>query len=190
MGLHRTVGAWIAIPLALSALTGLPNAFPALQEALTGKVQSAPRSTAGGPLLPIDAAWQRVQRISPNPKEVLIHVARKPADPIEIFVIAADAPHANARTYLYLDAHDGHVLRYVPYAQMGTGGKIYYWMLSLHTGELGGIFGQLILFICAAFVLLLCFTGIRTCIRRWVNKRRPLPSARPAPAALPAQQAR
>lgn len=173
MGLHRTVGAWVAVPLALSALTGLPNAFPALENALTGKEERAPRSTATGPMLPIDAAWQRVQRLSPNPKEVLIHVARKPLDPIEIFIIAADAPHANARTYLFLDAHDGHVLRYAPYARMGTGGKVYYWMLSLHTGEVGGIFGQLILFLGAAGALLLGFTGIRTWFRKRANKRKP-----------------
>ena len=187
MGLHRTVGAWVAIPLALSALTGLPNAFPALQEALTGKAQRAPRSTVRGPMLAIDAAWQRVQRVSPNPREVLIHVARKPSDPIEIFVIAADAPHANARTYLYLDAHDGHVLRYVPYARMGIGGKTYYWMLSLHTGEVGGVFGQLILFLGAVGALVLGFTGIRTWLRRRVRKRKPRVTAQPETTARPAQ---
>jgi uncharacterized iron-regulated membrane protein len=183
MGLHRTVGAWAAIPLAISATTGLPNAFDFVHEAIAGKEEAPPHSTAGGPLLSLDAAWARIVRAAPNPRETLIHVARKPADPIEVFVIAADAPHANARTYLFLDAHDGHVLRFTPYAAMRPGSKVYYWMLSVHTGEVGGIFGQALLFLGAAGALLLGFTGIRTWARRRAKKAKSGTAARAAAAA-------
>lgn len=176
MGLHRTVGGWVAIPIALSALTALPNAFPAVRNGLAAIGSSAPskkpQSGAAGPLIRVSTAWEEIQRLTPHPSETLIHVANKPADPLEIYVIAADAPHANARTYLYLDAHNGKILKFVPYSQMGLGDRLYYWMLSIHTGEIGGLAGQLVLAAGALGALTLGYTGILTWFRRRANKQR------------------
>jgi uncharacterized iron-regulated membrane protein len=184
MGLHRTLGGWVAIPLAVSALTALPNAFPIVRSALaaTGSndVHTRLRSTETGPLLPVSAAWRRVQALTPNPREVLIHIPHKPVDPLEIYIIASDAPHANARTYLYLDSHNGGVINFTPYAEMGVGDKVYYWMLSVHTGEVGGFFGQTILALGAAGALVLGFTGVRTWFRRRANRKTSRPSVSPA----------
>lgn len=176
MGLHRTIGGWIAIPVAISAMTALPNAFPFLHDAMLSldgtqaekKLHSAP----GGKFLPVSVLWNEISRISPNPREVLIHIAHKAKDPVVVFIIAADAPHANARTYLYLDSHDGRVLSFTPYSATGLGTRLYYWMLSIHSGEVGGVFGQLVLFLGAAGSLVLGFTGIRTWYRRRANKAR------------------
>lgn len=173
IGLHRAVGAWVAIPLLLSALTGLPNAFDGLHDAMVSfdgkpeaRLVSTPPVDPHAALLPLAAAWRTIDRLSPNAREVLIHVARAPKDPLEIYIIAADAPHANARTYLWLDAWSGRVLSYVPYSRMGGGSRFYFWMLSLHTGAVGGVFGQLILFLGAIGALTLGYTGISAYIRR------------------------
>ena len=181
MGLHRTVGGWITIPIAISAMTALPNAFPFVHDALLsldGPKVEKKHSTAVGPFLNVSSVLKEVQRISPNPREVLIHLAYKASDPLEIYIIAADAPHANARSYLYLDAHDGHVLEFTPYSEMGRGSRLYYWMLSVHTGEVGGVLGQLILCLGAIGALVLGFTGIRTWYRRRKNKTRNAAKAR------------
>ncbi len=184
IGLHRAVGAWVAIPLLLSALTGLPNAFDGLHDAivsLDGKPETRLVSTPPvGPhaaLLPLATAWRTIDRLSPNAREVLIHVARAPKDPLEIYIIAADAPHANARTYLWLDAWSGRILSYVPYSRMGGGSRAYFWMLSLHTGAVGGVFGQLILFLGAIGGLTLGYTGISAYIRRRFKLDRKRPAA-------------
>lgn len=182
MGLHRTVGGWITIPIAISAMTALPNAFPFVHDTILSldgpKAEKKLNSTAVGPFLNVSAVLREVQQISPNPREVLIHLAHKPSDPLEIYIIAADAPHSNARTYLYLDAHDGHVLAFAPYSEMGLGSRLYYWMLSIHTGEVGGVLGQLILCFGAVGALVLGFTGIRTWYRRRANKTRNAARAR------------
>ncbi|MEO5494988.1 MAG: PepSY-associated TM helix domain-containing protein [Sphingomonas sp.] len=191
IGLHRAVGGWVAIPLLLSAITGLPNAFDALHGAivlLDGQAEAKPAST--GPAdpnaarFPLASAWQTIDRLAPNPREVLIHVARAPKDPIEIYIIAADAPHANARTYLWLDAWSGRVLSFVPYSRMGAGSRLYFWMLSLHTGEVGGLAGQCILFLGAIGALVLGYTGITAYIRRRfkLDKKQ---RKKPAISALP-----
>jgi vanillate O-demethylase ferredoxin subunit len=130
-----------------------------------------------GPRVPLSAVWREIGEFTPHPREVLIHIPYKPADPFEIYVIAADAPHANARTYLYLSSQDGSVMKFTPYADMGAGDKIYYWMLSIHTGEIGGVFGQTILALGASGVLVLGFTGVRTWFRRRANRKRSRPAA-------------
>lgn len=189
MGLHRTVGGWVAIPLAISATTGLPNAFSFVHDAIVSldgtPAQPKLRSAPHGPFLPVSKIDAVVEQASPNPREVLIHVAHKPSDVVEIYVIAADAPHANARTYLYLDSHDGRVLKFTPYSAMGIGSRIYYWTLSVHTGEVGGVFGQSILLLGAIGALVLGYTGILTWFRRRRNKKQSAGNARrPAAPAL------
>lgn len=179
LGLHRTVGAWVAIPLALSALTGLPNAFESLNDRLMaigdpngGKaVKAPPHQTSGS--IPLAQAYATVQRLMRSPSEVLIHVAPKPGAVIEIYAIEADAPHPNARSYLYLDSADGAVLRDAPYRDSGIGSRIYYWSLSWHTGEVGGVVGQMILFAGAAGALVLGYTGIASYLRRRFRQARP-----------------
>ena len=189
MGLHRTIGGWVAIPLAVSAITALPNAFPIIRSAMAAigsdEAHTKLRSADAGPLLPMSVVWREVQVLTPDPREVLIHVAHKPVDPLEIYIIAADAPHANARTYLYLDSYNGAVIKFTPYADMGVGDKVYYWMLSVHTGEIGGLFGQTILAAGAAGALALGFTGVRTWFRRRANRKRSRTSVIPAITSRP-----
>ncbi len=185
LDLHRTLGAWAATLLLVSSLTALPQAFDFVKDGLntiTGSpVETPPESTPPpktpgrkAAKIPMEQAWRTVQTLSPHPREALLHLPPKAKSPIEIFTIDADAPHANARTYLYLDAYSGRVLRYTPYGRMGLGGKIYFWTLSIHTGEVGGILGQFLLFLGALSVPVLAYTGVGSYLRRRF--------ARPAPA--------
>lgn len=177
LGLHRTVGGWAALMLMVSAATALPNAFDGVKAAIMGwgapAHEARPRShgAKGTPRLPMQAAYATATRLSPAPREMLMHLARRPADPIEIYIIDAHAPHANARTYLYLDAYSGRVLRFAPYAASGWGSLLYYWMLSVHTGEVGGIFGQLLLFAGAASVPVLAYSGLSSYLQRRFARR-------------------
>ena len=52
-----------------------------------------------------------------------------------IFTIGPGASHPNARTMLFLDAYTNEVLRFTPYARSSFGRKLYFWMLSWHTGK-------------------------------------------------------
>lgn len=176
LGLHKTIGAWAVILLAISAATALPNAFDGLKAMMIGE-QERPHSTPPVPKArkaPIEGAMAVVRTLTPGPREVLIHLARKGKDPVEAFVIEARAPHSNARSYLYLDAYSDKVLKFTPYSQMGFWGRVYYWMLSVHTGEVGGVIGQFLLFLGAVSVPVLCYTGASSYLRRRFRK----PSAR------------
>lgn len=174
LGLHRTVGGWGALFLLASALTGLPNAYDSIKAAMVGNEAHLSRIEPVSHALPPSLAgqWVTVQSLTPNPRDALIHVARKtPASPIEVFTIERGAPHANARSYIYLDGASGKVLRFAPYASSGTGSKAYFWMLSYHTGEAFGLLGQLAIFFGAACALVLGYTGIWTWLNRKLRQR-------------------
>ena len=177
-GLHRTVGAWVALPLILSALTGLPNAFEFLHSSLDrlgGSTETKPlagRIVEPRGAISVTNVIATIERLTPGAQETLIHLDQKPGAPIEAYVIEANAPHANARTYIYFDATSGRVVSYRPYALLGFGSRVYYWMLSLHTGALG-LVGQIFIFAGAAGGLVLGYTGIWLYLRRKLKIRAP-----------------
>jgi vanillate O-demethylase ferredoxin subunit len=178
MALHRAVAGWVALPLLLSATTGIPNAFEWLNDALTGigaRERPEPRSAGTKRTLTLQQAFVIARRETDAPSEVLIHVAPEPGDPIEIYAIEATAPHANARSYLYVDAESGRIIQDTPYDALGPGAKAYYWMLSWHMGELGW-WNRIVIFMGAAGAIVLGYTGIGSYLLR---KRKKLGADRP-----------
>jgi len=115
---------------------------------------------------------QTLQSLVPDPAEALIHFPAKPRDPIEIFAIERGAPHANARTMLFLDAYSGRVLRFTPYAQSSLGHRAYFWTLSWHTGMVGGFAGPLVLISGALALIFLAWSGLGSFLRRSLRPAR------------------
>jgi vanillate O-demethylase ferredoxin subunit len=175
MQVHKLVGIYSGAILLLLVLTGLPLSFDWYRHGLYTLTGSAlpekfPKSklpAAGEPgRLSMQAAWDQAQAVVPNWSEVLIHYPAKPAAPVDMYLIERDAPHANARTMLFLDAYSGAVLRHTPYAQSSAGHKLYFWTISFHTGQVGGLPGQLLLLAAALGVPVLAYTGIASWLRR------------------------
>lgn len=173
---HKTVGMYASLIVLASVLTGLPQSFDWYKNGMyriTGSPlqAEAPKSaaaaeSASAKRLPMELLWRRAQKLVPWPAEALLHYPGKPRDAAEIYLIGRDAPHPNARTMLFLDAYTGEVLRFIPYAASGAGHKLYFWTLSLHTGLIGGLFGQLLLLVGALSVPVLAYTGISGYLRR------------------------
>ncbi|SFH67921.1 vanillate O-demethylase ferredoxin subunit [Collimonas sp. OK307] len=173
INLHKTVGFYVSLILLTSVLTGLPQAFDWYKNGIYTIAGSAPAAkapksqpAAGAQRLSMEAMWQRAQEYMPHPQEILLHYPDKPRDAVEMYLIANDAPHPNARTMLYLDAYSGKTLKYIPYADSSLGSKLYFWTLSLHTGHIGGPVVQLLLMAAALSVPFLAYTGIATWLRR------------------------
>jgi ferredoxin-NADP reductase len=171
--LHRVAGVCASAVLLSQVLTGLPWAFDWYAHGvytITGSPRPKnPKSVVpadGATRLPLETFWRTAQELSPNPQDALLHIPDKPREPIEMYLIAHDAPHPNARTMLFVDAYSGKVLRFVPYAQNSIGFRLYFWMLSWHTGQYGGLLAQLLLLFGALTVPVLGYTGIRNFVRR------------------------
>jgi vanillate O-demethylase ferredoxin subunit len=101
------------------------------------------------------------------PVRALLKFHNKKADaPMEGFLINQNAPHVHARSMIYVDAYSGTVLKYLPYSENSLGHKVYFWMLSFHTGQVGGVLGKIVLLFGAGSVPFMAFTGWKMYLSR------------------------
>jgi uncharacterized iron-regulated membrane protein len=182
LSLHKTLGSYAALVILFSALTGIPIAWDstrAVFDFFSGAAKSPPPAAlapvAAGPLAGFDAAARQLEALMPGATET--YIARPKNGVVVSYAIAANAPHPNARSYLWLDGRTAGVIRFTPYAQATPGFRFYYWLLSLHTGVAGGVGWQIILLFGTLSVPLLGYTGLASYLRR--AKRRPAPESVP-----------
>jgi uncharacterized iron-regulated membrane protein len=173
LNVHKTLGAYAAVVVLTSAVTGVPQAFDWAVSALytlTGSKEEtppAPLPATTAPFVGMEAVARRLAALVPGARETLIHFPEKGR--VHTFSIAADAPHPNARTYAWFAASDGRVLSFVPYAQDSAGRKLAMWLLSVHLGLVGGLTTQFLLFFGALSVPVLVGTGAISYFRRKSN---------------------
>jgi vanillate O-demethylase ferredoxin subunit len=171
--LHRTTGMYAAPVLLVCALTGLPQAFGWAERAIDIASASPPHAAtaaglhvaaianaAGAAAPSIEAMWRHALRLSPPLQKAQLRFSQAPGQPVVIELVARNAPHANANGYLYFDPASGALLKHVPYEANPLGHKIYLWALATHYGWVGGVAGQLALFLGAISVPLLAWAGI------------------------------
>jgi ferredoxin-NADP reductase/uncharacterized iron-regulated membrane protein len=172
LNLHRTIGVYASLILLMSTVTSLTFTFEWARHAIfyaTSSPWPAPKPSASAiqsEMLPAETFMRQTLSLVPAAREIILTYPRKASSPVEIYVIERNAPHPNARTYLYLDPYTGEALRFEPYATSSVGNRIYRWLGSLHTGNVGGLPVQLLLFAGILGVPVLAYTGIRSYLRR------------------------
>ena len=173
LNLHRTTGVYVCLVLLVVGLSALPLAFKPVRYAIFSAVGSPmpapkPKSTKaaeGAAPAPLEEILERAQALVPGATDTVLTPAHKGGDPVEIFMVAPDAPHANARSYAWFDSATGSLLRFEPYASSSTGNKIHRFLSALHMGYIGGPLGQVLLFLGVLGVPVLGYTGITSYLR-------------------------
>jgi uncharacterized iron-regulated membrane protein len=171
INLHRTYGMYVALVLLATAGAALTFTFDWARGAVYAIMGSPPperkpvSAESGGTVLPLETFLARTLAMVPDAGDITLINPGKPGAAVEIIVIERAAPHPNARTMLFLDAHTGGVLRFEPYAASSPGHKVYRWLASLHMGYIGGVFGQLVLLAAILGIPILGYTGIRSYLR-------------------------
>jgi uncharacterized iron-regulated membrane protein len=204
LNLHKTLGAYVALVILFSAVTGVPIALESTQSViyfLTGsKITPPPAATevpasvtpvavaarsadvapptatnaAGVSFAGFQAIADRIESLMPQARETYIALPKKGV--VSSYAIATGAPHPNARSYVWFEPATARVLRFTPYAQATTGFRVYYWMLSLHTAVTGGIAVQVILLVGTLSVPVLAYTGVASYLRRKSRRETPAPA--------------
>jgi len=183
LNLHRATGIYVCLILLVIGLSALPLAFKPVRYWIYAATRSPipaakPKSKpVGADSKPADLrdVVRRAHNLVPGARSTFVVPPHRAGDPVEIFMIADDAPHPNARSYAYFDAFSGALLRFEPYDASSPGHRIHRWLSSLHMGYLGGPLGQLALALGVLGVPLLAYTGIASYLHG--RKAR---SARPA----------
>ncbi len=186
LNLHKVIGAYAAVVLLISALTGIPIALDSTRVVLDvitfSKRDVAPAAPVGAtiPFAGFDAAERQIRYLMPNARETYIPMPKKGL--VASYAIAADAEHPNARSYVYLDPA-ANVVRYTPFPQASPGYRLYYWLLSLHTSVTGGWFVRLLFLLATLSVPVLTWTGVASYLKRKSRSRAaaPTPQLNPEP---------
>ena len=95
----------------------------------------------------------------------------RPDEPVSFTMNDAHYWNSFARSQLTLDAATADVIRWEPYAATSRGQKWRGWVRFGHTGELGGIVGQVLAGSASLGGVVLVYTGLALALRRLIGWR-------------------
>jgi vanillate O-demethylase ferredoxin subunit len=179
MSLHKVVGLYTFSVLLIISLTALPISFEPVRDLIGWAVGSPlvipppPHSAAcsGEKRISMQQALMTLRQAFPDAARVSIGYPREPRDSVAMEVLERGAPHSEAKSYLYLDACSGAVLRRAPYATATPfGRKVYVYLLALHSGLVGGLPYQLLLLVACLAMPVQAYSGLSPYLRRKLRK--------------------
>lgn len=180
---HNTIGFWTSLFLIIFTLTATVISYQwasNLLYTLTGNEvpQQQPR---GGPqgaqqdkesvfAIPerLNATWLRAEEQAPEWRSISL---RLPVTNNSAIFTIDEGIYWNlfARSTLTLDADSAQVTKWDPYGERNAAVQLRSWFRFTHTGETGGIVGQIIGFIACVGGAVLVWTGFSLAFRRFGN---------------------
>lgn len=179
ISLHKVVGLYTLAVLLIISLTALPLSFEPVRDLIGWVVGSPlvipppPHSVfhSGEKRISMQEALTSLRRAFPDAARVSIAYPQDPRDSIAMEVLQQGALHSEAKSYLYLDAYSGAVLRRAPYeTAMPLGRKVYVYLLALHSGLVGGLPYQLLLLVACLGMPVQAYSGLSPYLRRKLRK--------------------
>ena len=180
LSLHKFLGLYSALLLIVITITALPLGFQSVRDligwATHSTVSSRPAPIAAVPAggaqpLSMQALWVRTRSRFPHFAWVSLYYPKHGSAVFDAEVLDVGMPHANAKSHLYLNAYSGETIRFDGYAQdTSPGRKIYLYMLALHSGLVGGLPYQLLLFLAVMAVPVQAYSGASVYLRRKLRR--------------------
>jgi uncharacterized iron-regulated membrane protein len=110
---------------------------------------------------------------APNWRLMNIRLPQGGAPQITMMIEEATSLHPYPRSILTLDVSTAAVVKWEPFASYNLGRTIRFWVRPVHTGEAGGLIGQIIAAVVSAGGAVLVYTGLALAWRRlWQCVRR------------------
>ena len=183
---HNVIGFWCLPAIIVMTVSGAVISYPwasNLVYRLTGSPIPAARGTTPAPparaagqsppsgVLPadFDRVWARAAERVPTWSLISARLGTRADAPVTFTI--TDGAHWNkfARSSLTVNGASAEVVQWQPYQGSSLGQKVRGWLRFAHTGELGGLSGQVVAGLgCLGGVFLVC-TGLSLAFRRLVN---------------------
>ena len=180
--LHYIAGAYAAMPLLLTALTGVYMEFSAPAHAALGWIApmtpwpEGVRSAAPGPggrMIPVEDAMRIARRTFPEGE---VKYALLPDGPRGVYQVnlrqPGEAYKSLGRTDVWIDAYSAAVLERRDPRAFTAGDRVDEWIFPLHTGEGFGTPSRWIVFVGGLVPLVLYVSGIRMWLRKRAGRHR------------------
>lgn len=167
---HRALGLWGVVPAIVAAACGTALIFVAGLGALLGVEDRSPRAPAmTGPAITMPAAVARAASLYPDATLARVQF---PTKQDAYYVVALRQPGEAARVYgstlISVAAADGRIIDVVDPFRMSAGERALDLLYPIHTGEVGGTAGRLLVL----FVGLWLATMILLGTMLWIRRRR------------------
>ena len=175
-GLHQVSGLWMALPLVIIIVTGLAMAYPWTMQAALRLVRSnesilekshAVRQPVGS-FAGIDALLQRAAVKDPHWKSILFALPEEREKNVAFTIDEGAGNRPSERGTLLLARRGGREVRWTPFLLMQS--RAQRWRSEvkyLHTGEVFGLGGQIVVFSAAMAALVQVVTGFGMARKRW-----------------------
>ncbi len=117
----------------------------------------------------LDRMWALAEKQMPTWSLLLMRLPNRGAGPV-VFTITDGANwNAFARSTLTMNGSTGELIQWQPYEKNNLGQKVRGWLRFAHTGELGGLTGQIIAGVGCLGGVFLVYTGLSLAFRRLWN---------------------
>jgi uncharacterized iron-regulated membrane protein len=178
--IHNVGGIWCATPLFFVVLTGVIMSYawannllyrvsgsePPPANAPRGEGNTPSHAGPHGPSPELQPLFDRAEQQTIGWRSITL---RLPAGRAAVFAIdAGNGGKPNKRAQLTLDARTGNVRKREPFSSYSTGRRMRAWARFVHTGEAGGIAGEVIAAVAALGGVFLVATGLTMA---WIRLR-------------------
>ena len=176
---HNTIGFWCLIPIAIMTASGVVMSYPWAND-LVYRLSGSPVPVRGGgprgpqrepapPVIPagLDRIWTLAEAQVPSWSLLTMRLPGRDGAPVAFTI--TEGSNSNAFARFEPDAATARAARSCngkPYANNTLGQKIRGWLRFAHTGELGGLAGQIIAGLGCLGGVFLVYTGLALACRR------------------------
>jgi len=177
---HNVLGVWSFLPLVLIVFSGVVISFPwasALVYRAFGDEPPKPqnnervnRDTRGGNSDQFDRLWSaaiaNAANVAPHWQSISTRLPLSSKGPMTFALDEGNGTRPDKRSQLMLDPRSGRVVEHKTYVRQSSGQKARAWLRWIHTGEAGGMAGQIVAALATSGAVVLVWTGLALALRR------------------------
>lgn len=130
---------------------------------------------AAAPIEEPAVSWDQLlvvaQNAEPVWKSITLRAPQKSGGSFNANIMLDHPYHPRPMTLLTIDAKTAAIVKSTPFSEQSRGVRWRTWVKPIHTGEAGGWFGQLLMFLSASGAAMLVWTGAALSIRRFAAYR-------------------
>lgn len=183
---HHVLGIWAFLPLVAIVFSAVVISYPWASKLVYVALGSTPpkqqQNTRGEtlPLSAIDPLWTaaagEAARVAPRWQSISVRLPLPAAQPVTFAVDEGNGARPDKRSQLLIEPSTARVVEHKSYAQQEAGQQARAWLRWIHTGEAGGVVGQIVAMFASAAAVVLVYTGIALALRRIARALRGVPA--------------